>query len=120
MRFFIFRIICVTDLSPSCWFNLLLFIYWRVQEKTEEEEFSTGPLSVLTMSVKNNTQVCDLCTYEDFCCFNRITIDCVFCNAFFGKKDFLFRVTLLMAGYWFLLRVLILAVQRAQLRNLQS
>jgi small nuclear ribonucleoprotein D2 len=26
-------------------------------EKTEEEEFSTGPLSVLTMSVKNNTQV---------------------------------------------------------------
>jgi small nuclear ribonucleoprotein (snRNP)-like protein len=28
-----------------------------VQEKTEEEEFSTGPLSVLTMSVKNNTQV---------------------------------------------------------------
>eukprot|EP00850_Spirogloea_muscicola_P011606 SM000072S21240 [mRNA] locus=s72:621083:621797:+ [translate_table: standard] len=26
-------------------------------EKTEDEEFSTGPLSVLTMSVKNNTQV---------------------------------------------------------------
>ncbi|KAL2651216.1 hypothetical protein R1flu_019344 [Riccia fluitans] len=26
-------------------------------EKTEEEEFSTGPLSVLMMSVKNNTQV---------------------------------------------------------------
>ncbi|GMQ00139.1 hypothetical protein CsSME_00047350 [Camellia sinensis var. sinensis] len=25
--------------------------------KTEEEEFSTGPLSVLMMSVKNNTQV---------------------------------------------------------------
>lgn len=28
-----------------------------VQEKTEEEEFTTGPLSVLTMSVRNNTQV---------------------------------------------------------------
>lgn len=29
--------------------------------KREEEEFSTGPLSVLTQSVKNNTQVgtCD-------------------------------------------------------------
>ncbi|KAJ7547552.1 hypothetical protein O6H91_08G091600 [Diphasiastrum complanatum] len=27
------------------------------QEKTEADEFSTGPLSVLTMSVKNNTQV---------------------------------------------------------------
>merc|ERR1719331_1951071 len=28
-----------------------------LQEKTEEEEFSTGPLSVLTQSVKSNTQV---------------------------------------------------------------
>ena len=27
------------------------------QVKKEEEEFSTGPLSVLMMSVKNNTQV---------------------------------------------------------------
>merc|ERR1712070_551570 len=27
------------------------------QKKDEEEEFSTGPLSVLTQSVKNNTQV---------------------------------------------------------------
>nr|AAK68737.1 small nuclear ribonucleoprotein-like protein [Arabidopsis thaliana] len=27
------------------------------QGKTEEEEFNTGPLSVLMMSVKNNTQV---------------------------------------------------------------
>ena len=27
------------------------------QSKTEEEEFSTGPLSVLTQSVKSNTQV---------------------------------------------------------------
>jgi hypothetical protein len=26
--------------------------------KREEEEFNTGPLSVLTQSVKNNTQVC--------------------------------------------------------------
>jgi small nuclear ribonucleoprotein D2 len=28
-----------------------------VEKKTEEEEFSTGPLSVLTQSVKSNTQV---------------------------------------------------------------
>ncbi|KMZ57713.1 putative small nuclear ribonucleoprotein Sm D2 [Zostera marina] len=28
-----------------------------VVKKTEEEEFNTGPLSVLMMSVKNNTQV---------------------------------------------------------------
>ncbi|KAK4732267.1 hypothetical protein R3W88_025255 [Solanum pinnatisectum] len=28
-----------------------------VQGKNEEEEFNTGPLSVLMMSVKNNTQV---------------------------------------------------------------
>ena len=34
---------------------LLVFIY-LVQEK-KEDEFNTGPLSVLTMSVKNNTQV---------------------------------------------------------------
>jgi small nuclear ribonucleoprotein D2 len=27
------------------------------QVKKEEEEFSTGPLSVLMLSVKNNTQV---------------------------------------------------------------
>lgn len=30
-----------------------------VQTKKEEEEFNTGPLSVLMMSVKNNTQVCN-------------------------------------------------------------
>ena len=29
--------------------------------KNEEEEFNTGPLSVLMMSVKNNTQVCFVC-----------------------------------------------------------
>jgi hypothetical protein len=29
--------------------------------KREEEEFSTGPLSVLTQSVKNNTQVKESC-----------------------------------------------------------
>ncbi|KAG9142803.1 hypothetical protein Leryth_005556 [Lithospermum erythrorhizon] len=28
--------------------------------KNEEEEFNTGPLSVLMMSVKNNTQCCIL------------------------------------------------------------
>ena len=27
------------------------------EKKSEEEEFSTGPLSVLTQSVKSNTQV---------------------------------------------------------------
>ncbi|CAO2593454.1 Small nuclear ribonucleoprotein Sm D2 [Lemmus lemmus] len=27
------------------------------QQKREEEEFNTGPLSVLTQSIKNNTQV---------------------------------------------------------------
>ena len=30
-----------------------------MQSKNEEEEFNTGPLSVLMMSVKNNTQVQD-------------------------------------------------------------
>merc|ERR1712166_1350453 len=30
---------------------------WDDKAKTEEEEFSTGPLSVLTQSVKSNTQV---------------------------------------------------------------
>jgi small nuclear ribonucleoprotein D2 len=44
----------ITFLKTVICFVLLL------QEKTEEEEFSTGPLSVLTMSVKNNTQVCVL------------------------------------------------------------
>jgi small nuclear ribonucleoprotein D2 len=44
----------ITFLKTVLCFVLLL------QEKTEEEEFSTGPLSVLTMSVKNNTQVCVL------------------------------------------------------------
>ena len=29
----------------------------EAEKKTEEEEFSTGPLSVLTQSVKSNTQV---------------------------------------------------------------
>merc|ERR1719284_2301439 len=29
----------------------------KEEKKTEEEEFSTGPLSVLTQSVKSNTQV---------------------------------------------------------------
>ena len=31
--------------------------------KNEEEEFNTGPLSVLMMSVKNNTQVCLFLNY---------------------------------------------------------
>ncbi|KAF2594963.1 hypothetical protein F2Q70_00045149, partial [Brassica cretica] len=41
------------------------------QEKTEEEEFNTGPLSVLMMSVKNDTQVLINC------CNNRKLIGCV-------------------------------------------
>ena len=35
----------------------MLSIHFDWQGKTEEEEFNTGPLSVLMMSVKNNTQV---------------------------------------------------------------
>lgn len=31
--------------------------------KKEEEEFQTGPLSVLTQSVKHNTQVTCVCVY---------------------------------------------------------
>lgn len=38
--------------------KLLVFnILYYIQAKKEEEEFNTGPLSVLMMSVKNNTQV---------------------------------------------------------------
>ena len=41
--------------------NLILVLFLLLDEsqpdKKEEEEFSTGPLSVLTMSVKQNTQV---------------------------------------------------------------
>lgn len=38
--------------------KLLVFdILYAIQAKKEEEEFNTGPLSVLMMSVKNNTQV---------------------------------------------------------------
>lgn len=36
---------------------LVDYIVSSYQGKTEEEEFNTGPLSVLMMSVKNNTQV---------------------------------------------------------------
>ncbi|KAL2630032.1 hypothetical protein R1flu_014718 [Riccia fluitans] len=39
--------------------SILIFVNFlhRHNEEKTEEEFSTGPLSVLTMSVKNNTQV---------------------------------------------------------------
>jgi len=37
--------------------NLIVTSSSIKQGKKEEEEFSTGPLSVLMMSVKNNTQV---------------------------------------------------------------
>ncbi|CAK9136255.1 unnamed protein product [Ilex paraguariensis] len=35
----------------------LQLLTWWTQSKNEEEEFNTGPLSILMMSVKNNTQV---------------------------------------------------------------
>jgi len=31
-----------------------------MEEKDEQKEFETGPMSVLMQSVKNNTQVCGL------------------------------------------------------------
>ncbi|XP_024389965.1 uncharacterized protein [Physcomitrium patens] len=46
--------------DPACLYNSAIMSARPMEEdteKTEEEEFSTGPLSVLTMSVKNNTQV---------------------------------------------------------------
>lgn len=33
------------------------YVFFLQTAKNEEEEFNTGPLSVLMMSVKNNTQV---------------------------------------------------------------
>ncbi|WZZ68495.1 hypothetical protein YC2023_079865 [Brassica napus] len=53
---------------------LVLYVsdgYRVLVEKTEEEEFNTGPLSVLMMSVKNDTQVLINC------CNNRKLIGCV-------------------------------------------
>ena len=44
-------------------FITCLFISLQTAVKTEEEEFNTGPLSVLMMSVKNNTQV--MCPSSD-------------------------------------------------------
>ncbi|KAJ8749064.1 hypothetical protein K2173_013671 [Erythroxylum novogranatense] len=56
-------IVCLIFLSSIDWFHSHIF-FWssRPMEedqngKKEEEEFNTGPLSVLMMSVKNNTQV---------------------------------------------------------------
>ncbi|KAH9327726.1 hypothetical protein KI387_007904, partial [Taxus chinensis] len=43
--------------SPQTTFKMSKPMEEDVPEKTEEEEFNTGPLSVLMMSVKNNTQV---------------------------------------------------------------
>lgn len=37
--------------------DILFICFLTCQAKKEEEEFNTGPLSVLMMSVKNNTQV---------------------------------------------------------------
>lgn len=51
-------------LSPLYWdvfpfYNIKFVLLTKsvLQAKNEEEEFNTGPLSVLMMSVKNNTQV---------------------------------------------------------------
>jgi len=62
----------------------LLIETCRVQEKTEEEEFSTGPLSVLTMSVKNNTQVCGFWAFrfEVNCLKPNMREDAVFTGAY--------------------------------------
>uniref|UniRef100_A0A8C6I0R3 Small nuclear ribonucleoprotein Sm D2 n=1 Tax=Mus spicilegus TaxID=10103 RepID=A0A8C6I0R3_MUSSI len=62
-------------------------------QKPEEEEFNTGPLSVLSQSVKNNTQVLINCRNKkkllgrvkafDTCnmvCYNQIMLLCPFCN----------------------------------------
>ena len=57
---------------------------FMVQEKTEEEEFSTGPLSVLTMSVKNNTQVCRLCA-DEVEKKSLVKIGCLYCNIYLGE-----------------------------------
>ncbi|KAF5800581.1 putative small nuclear ribonucleoprotein Sm D2 [Helianthus annuus] len=54
-----------TNRSFCCQLSLLVYIHHEVSRpmeedaptKNEEEEFNTGPLSVLMMSVKNNTQV---------------------------------------------------------------
>jgi len=43
--------------KPGVRDNANSYLYLQQAGKKEEEEFSTGPLSVLMMSVKNNTQV---------------------------------------------------------------
>jgi hypothetical protein len=49
--------------------------------KREEEEFSTGPLSVLTQSVKNNTQVVDVGFFgASFCKLSVVNGPCLLNN----------------------------------------
>lgn len=38
-----------------------------MEERDEQKEFETGPMSVLMQSVKNNTQVC-LVSISHICC----------------------------------------------------
>jgi hypothetical protein len=45
---FLIDILCVSTCSIS----------EKMDEKDEQKEFETGPMSVLMQSVKNNTQVC--------------------------------------------------------------
>jgi small nuclear ribonucleoprotein D2 len=47
---------------------LTVYLYLQQAGKKEEEEFSTGPLSVLMMSVKNNTQVQTLSFFPAVIC----------------------------------------------------
>jgi hypothetical protein len=44
----------------DCW---LLVCNSDVKEDKKEDDFSTGPLSVLTQSVKNNTQVLQILSW---------------------------------------------------------
>ena len=52
-----FDVYCISNLFWYTGTMLTLYFYLQQAGKKEEEEFSTGPLSVLMMSVKNNTQV---------------------------------------------------------------
>lgn len=59
-------------------------------QKREEEEFNTGPLSVLTQSVKNNTQVLINCRNNKKLLGRVKAFDrYVFCFVFKSKAEFI-------------------------------
>jgi len=62
------------DSVTSNWYSQLL----QAVGKNEEEEFNTGPLSVLMMSVKNNTQVFFYMTLIVLCVLDRCS-ECFWC-----------------------------------------